>query len=203
MGLTGGIGAGKSMVAELLVERGATLIDADLVAREVVAPDGPAYRPLVDRFGRSILADDGTVDRPALAAVAFSDPKALADLNAITHPAIGLQMIERRNALAHTDEVVVLAIPLLTPAHRETVGLDVVVVVDTPTEVALERLVEVRGMDRADAEARVAAQISREERLADADFVVDNSSTVEHLAEEADRLWGWLEERRRRVGDRS
>ena len=202
VGLTGGIGAGKSMVAELLVERGATLIDADLVAREVVAPDGPAYRPLVDRFGRSILADDGTVDRPALAAVAFSDPKALADLNAITHPAIGLQMIERRNALAHTDEVVVLAIPLLTPAHRETVGLDVVVVVDTPTEVALERLVEVRGMDRADAEARVAAQISREERLADADFVVDNSSTVEHLAEEADRLWGWLEERRRRVGDR-
>jgi dephospho-CoA kinase len=203
VGLTGGIGAGKSMVAQLLVDRGATLIDADLVAREVVAPDGPAYRPLVDRFGRSILADDGTVDRPALAAAAFSDPKALADLNAITHPAIGLQMIERRNALAHTDEVVVLAIPLLTPAHRETVGLDVVVVVDCPTEVALERLVDQRGMDRDDAEARVAAQISREERLADADFVVDNSSTVQHLAEEADRLWGWLEERRRRVGDPS
>ena len=203
VGLTGGIGAGKSMVAELLVDRGATLIDADRVAREVVAPDGPAYRPLVDRFGPSILADDGTLDRPALAAVAFADPKALADLNAITHPAIGLQMIERRNALAHTDDVVVLAIPLLTPAHRETVGLDVVVVVDCPTEVALERLVDLRGMDRADAEARVAAQISREERLADADFVVDNSSTVEHLAEEADRLWGWLEERRRRVGDRA
>lgn len=203
VGLTGGIGAGKSMVAELLVDRGAILIDADLVAREVVAPGGPAYRPLVDRFGPSILAEDGTVDRPALAAEAFADPKALADLNAITHPAIGLEMIERRNALAHTDEVVVLAIPLLTPAHRETVGLDVVVVVDCPTEVALERLVDQRGMNRGDAEARVAAQISREERLADADFVVDNSSTVEHLAEEADRLWGWLEERRRRVGDPS
>jgi dephospho-CoA kinase len=203
VGLTGGIGAGKSMVAELLVDRGAALIDADRVAREVVAPDGPAYRPLVERFGPSILADDGTLDRPALAAVAFADPKALADLNAITHPAIGLQMIERRNALAHTDDVVVLAIPLLTPAHRETVGLDVVVVVDCPTEVALERLVDLRGMDRADAEARLTAQVSREERLADADFVVDNSSTVEHLAEEADRLWGWLEERRRRVGDRS
>jgi dephospho-CoA kinase len=203
VGLTGGIGAGKSMVAELLVDRGATLIDADRVAREVVAPGGPAYRPLVERFGPSILADDGTLDRPTLAAVAFADPKALADLNAITHPAIGLEMIERRNALAHTDDVVVLAIPLLTPAHRETVGLDAVVVVDCPTEVALERLVDLRGMNRADAEARVAAQISREDRLADADFVVDNSSTVEHLAEEADRLWGWLEERRRRVGDRS
>jgi dephospho-CoA kinase len=203
VGLTGGIGAGKSMVAELLVDRGATLIDADRVAREVVAPGGPAYRPLVERFGPSILADDGTLDRPTLAAVAFADPKALADLNAITHPAIGLEMIERRNALAHTDDVVVLAIPLLTPAHRETVGLDAVVVVDCPTEVALERLVDLRGMNRADAEARVVAQISREDRLADADFVVDNSSTVEHLAEEADRLWGWLEERRRRVGDRS
>jgi dephospho-CoA kinase len=98
VGLTGGIGAGKSMVAELLVDRGATLIDADRVAREVVAPGGPAYRPLVERFGPSILADDGTLDRPTLAAVAFADPKALADLNAITHPAIGLEMIERRNA---------------------------------------------------------------------------------------------------------
>lgn len=203
VGLTGGIGAGKSAVADLLVERGAVLIDADLVAREVVAPGGPAYRPLVDRFGPGILAADGTVDRPALAAAAFGDPGALADLNAITHPAIGLEMIERRNALAHTDEIVVLAIPLLTPAHRETVGLDVVVVVDCPTEVALERLVDLRGMDRADAEARVAAQISRDERLEDADFVVDNSSTADHLAEEVDRLWGWLEKRRRRVDDPS
>jgi dephospho-CoA kinase len=196
VGLTGGIGSGKSAVAELLVERGAVLIDADAVAREVVAPGGPAYRPLVDRFGPGILAADGTVDRPALAAAAFGDAEALADLNAITHPAIGIEMIERRNALAATDEVVVLAIPLLTPAHRETVGLDVVVVVDCPTEVALERLVGLRGMERADAEARVAAQVSREERLAEADFVVDNSSTLEHLTEEVDRLWGWLQARR-------
>lgn len=196
VGLTGGIGSGKSAVADLLVARGAVLVDADAVAREVVAPGGPAYQPLVDRFGPGILAPDGTVDRPALAAAAFGDPAALADLNAITHPAIGIAMIERRNALAGTDHVVVLAIPLLTAAHRETVGLDVVVVVDCPPEVALERLVGLRGMARADAEARIAAQVSREERLEGADYVVDNSSTLEHLAGEVDRLWGWLAARR-------
>ncbi|MGH9092013.1 MAG: dephospho-CoA kinase [Acidimicrobiales bacterium] len=200
VGLTGGIGSGKSAVADRLVARGAVLIDADRVAREVVVPDGPAYRPLVERFGPGILAADGTVDRPALAAAAFGDPQALADLNAITHPAIGLAMIERRNALAGTDGIVVLAIPLLTAAHRETVGLDVVVVVDCPTEVALDRLVGARGMDRADAEARVAAQVSREKRLQDADAVVDNSSSLEHLAGEVDRLWAWLQERRRASG---
>jgi dephospho-CoA kinase len=196
VGLTGGIGSGKSAVADLLVERGAVLIDADVVAREVVAPGGPAYQPLVDRFGPQILADDGTIDRPALAAVAFGDPAALADLNAITHPAIGIEMIRRRDALAEGDDVVVLAIPLLTAMHRETVGLDVVVVVDCPVEVTTERLVDQRGMDPADAEARIAAQVSRTERLKEADFVVDNASTRDHLVAEADRLWSWLEERR-------
>lgn len=197
VGLTGGIGAGKSAVADLLVRKGAVLIDADVVAREVVAPGGPAYQPLLERFGPGILADDGTVDRPALAAAAFGDPGALADLNAITHPAIGLRMIERRNALAGGDDVVVLGIPLLSAAHRGTVGLDVVVVVDCPVAVALERLVGQRGMDRADAEARIAAQVSRTDRLAEADFVVDNSSSMAHLGAEVDRLWSWLEERRR------
>lgn len=200
VGLTGGIGAGKSAVADLLVAAGAVLIDADVVAREVVAPGGPAYQPLLDRFGPGILAADGTIDRPALAAAAFSDPAALADLNAITHPAIGIEMIERRNALAATDEVVVLAIPLLTALHRDTVGLDVVVVVDCPVEVALERLVGGRGMDRADAEARIGAQVSRAERLGEADFVVDNSGTREALAAEVDRLWAWLADRRREKG---
>ncbi len=200
VGLTGGIGAGKSAVAELLVARGAVLIDADMVAREVVAPGGPAYQPLVDRFGAGILAADGTVDRPALAKVAFGDPAALADLNAVTHPAIGLAMIERRNALVAAGAVVVLAIPLLAAVHRETVGLDAVVVVDCPVAVALARLTGPRGMDRADAEARIAAQASREERLAGADFVVDNSGSLDHLAGEVDRLWRWLEDLRRREG---
>jgi dephospho-CoA kinase len=200
VGLTGGIGSGKSAVADLLVERGAVLIDADVVAREVVAPGGPAYQPLVDRFGTAILLEDGTVDRPAVAAKVFGDPEALADLNAITHPAIGIEMIGRRDALAAGDDVVVLAIPLLTAMHRQTVGLDVVVVVDCPVEVATERLVEQRGMDRIDAEARIAAQVSRTERLKEADFVVDNSTTRQHLTGEVDRLWTWLEARRKEKG---
>ena len=196
IGLTGGIGAGKSALADLLVDRGAVLIDADAVAREVVAPGGPAYQAMLDRFGPGILADDGTIDRPSVAEMVFKDPPALADLNAITHPAIGIEMLERRNALEGTGSVVVLAIPLLKAAHRETVGLDAVVVVDCPVEVALQRLVDQRGMARADAEARIAAQISRDERVAEADYVVDNSSTLEHLAGEVDRLWDWVAARR-------
>ncbi len=192
VGLTGGIGSGKSAVADLLVERGAVLIDADQVARGVVAPGGPAYQPLIDRFGPGIVAPDGTIDRPALAAVAFVDDESRLALNAITHPAIGKAMIEARDALAETDEIVILAIPLLTPAHRETVRLHKVVVVDCPTDIALERLVSQRGFDRADAEARIRAQISREERIEEADYVLDNSGDRAALVAEVARLWDWL-----------
>ncbi len=192
LGLTGGIGAGKSEVAGLLVARGAVLIDADQVARDVVAPGGPAYQPLIDRFGPGIVAEDGTIDRPALAAVAFADDDARADLNGITHPAIGVAMIEARDALEDTDNIVVLAIPLLTALHRETVKLRLVVVVDCPTDIALERLLSQRGMDRADAEARIRAQISREERVKDADYVLDNSGDRSALEAEVAKLWEWL-----------
>lgn len=192
VGLTGGIGTGKSAVADRLVDRGAKLIDADLVAREVVAPGGPAHQPLIERFGPGIVNAQGAIDRAALADVAFHDPAALADLNAITHPVIGQEMLERRQGLARFDGIVVLAIPLLTPAHRQTVGLDAVVVVDAPPEVAVERLVTHRSMDRRDAEARLAAQVSRHERLDHADFVVDNGSTLAHLDDEVERLWQWL-----------
>ena len=200
VGLTGGIGCGKSAVADLLVARGAVLVDADELARQVVVPGGPAYEALVARFGPRVVAADGTIDRPALAAVAFADPAALADLNAITHPAIGAAMVARREELAGTDAVVVFAIPLLRPAHRATLGLDAVVVVDCPTEVAVRRLVSQRGMDEGDAKARVAAQMTREERRKDADYVVDNSSSRVHLEEEVARLWAWLELERRRPG---
>ena len=192
VGLTGGIGSGKSAVADLLVERGAVLIDADQVARDVVARGGPAYQPLLDRFGPEILAADGTIDRKALAAVAFADEESRLALNAITHPAIGIAMIEARDALEDTDHVVVLAIPLLTAVHRETVKLHKVVVIDTPTDVALERLLSQRGFDRADAEARMKAQISREERVKEADYVLDNSGDRVALGVEVAKLWDWL-----------
>jgi dephospho-CoA kinase len=192
VGLTGGIGSGKSAVAELLVARGAELIDADQVARDVVAPGGPAYQPLIDRFGPGIVAPDGTIDRPALAAVAFADDAARADLNGITHPAIGIAMIHARDALEDTDKIVVLAIPLLTAVHRDTVKLRAVVVVDCPTDIALERLLSQRGMDRADAEARIRAQISREERIKEADYVLDNSGDRAALEGEVAKLWEWL-----------
>jgi dephospho-CoA kinase len=192
VGLTGGIGSGKSAVADLLVERGAVLIDADQVARDVVAPGGPAYQPLLDRFGPEILDTDGTIDRKALAAVAFATEESRLALNAITHPAIGIAMIEARDALEDSDDIVVLAIPLLTAVHRDTVKLHEVVVVDSPTDVALERLLSQRGFDRADAEVRIRSQISREERIKEADYVLDNSGDRVALAVEVSKLWDWL-----------
>jgi len=193
VGLTGGIGAGKSTVAELLVSRGAVLVDADRIAREVVEPGGPAYQPMVDRFGPGILDPDGRIDRPSVAALVFGDPAALADLNAITHPAIGAAMTALKDGYAGTDEIVVLDIPLLKAVHREMLELAAVVVVDTPTEVALDRLVRTRGMSRRDAEARIASQVDRRTRLAEADLVVDNSGDRAHLVAEVDRVWEALE----------
>ncbi len=196
VGLTGGMGAGKSAVAELLVERGAVLVDADQIARDVVAPGAQAYGPLVEHFGTRILAPDGTIDRPALARVAFADEGSRQQLNAITHPAIGAAMLEARDAQAGTDAIVVMAIPLLTDLHRATLGLDEVVVVDCPTDVALERLVSQRGFSRSDAEARIRSQITREQRLEHADYVVDNSGDRAALENAVDGLWGWLAARR-------
>ncbi|MGD0313826.1 MAG: dephospho-CoA kinase [Acidimicrobiales bacterium] len=192
VGLTGGIGAGKSTVAELLVAHGAELVDADVIAREVVAPGGPAYQPLIDRFGPEIVDGDGAIDRPKVAALVFGHPDALADLNAITHPAIGTEMIARRDRHAGTDDIVVLDIPLLRAVHREMLDLAAVVVVDTPTELALERLVTLRGMTREDAAARIESQPDRQARLDGADFVVDNSGDQDHLRSEVDRVWRLL-----------
>jgi dephospho-CoA kinase len=194
VGLTGGIGTGKSTVAALLVERGAALVDADQVAREVVEPGGPAYQPLVDRFGPGILDQSGRIDRPSLAAIAFGDPTALADLNAITHPAIGVEMLARRDRHAAPGEVVVMDIPLLRAEHRDLLSLAAVVVVDAPPEVALRRLVEQRSMNEEDARARMAAQPDRATRLEGADFVIDNSGDDAHLAAEVDRVWSRLAE---------
>ena len=203
VGLTGGIGAGKSTVADLLVAHGARLVDADVIAREVVAPGGPAFQPLVDRFGAGILDGAGGIDRPTLAGLVFGHPEALADLNAITHPAIGIEMMARRDRFADTDDIVVLDIPLLRAVHRQTLDLAAVVVVDTPTELALERLVSARGMSPDDARARIDSQPDRQARLEGADLVVDNSGDHDHLRVEVDRVWAELEALRERRDDTS
>ena len=193
VGLTGGIGSGKSTVAGILERKGASLIDADAIAREVVAPGGPSYGPVVERFGESVLAADGTIDRKALASVVFSDPLALADLNSLMHPEIGKIMASRRQAADELGGVVVMDIPLMKATHRDQLRFDVIVVVDVPVELAVERLVAQRGFDRADAEARVANQISREERSKLADVVVDNSTDRRRLEEQVEQLWADLE----------
>ena len=191
VGLTGGIGSGKSTVSAALVARGAVLIDADAVTREVQRPGSPVLEKRAERFGADVLLADGSLDRAAVAARVFDDPEALKDLNAIVHPAVGAEMNRRMRELADTDAVVVLDIPLLTENPRD--GLSGTVVVDAPEEVQVERLVQSRGFDEADARARIARQASREARLALADFVVDNSGSLDELEPQIVELWTWIQ----------
>lgn len=187
------MGSGKSTAAALLAERGAIVIDADRIAREVVAPGGPAYQGVVDRFGPAVVASDASIDRSALAAIVFADPDALADLNGLTHPAIGEVVAERLRAEAGTSHVVLLDVPLLVETERARSQCSGVVVVDCPEDVAVRRLVDQRHMVEADVRARLAAQATRDERLALADFVIDNSGTRDDLAAEVERCWDWIE----------
>lgn len=190
VGLTGGIGSGKSTVSVLLAERGAVIVDADAITREVQQPGSPVITRLVERFGPSIVAADGSLDRPAVAAIVFNDPDALKSLNEIVHPAVGQEMNRRMIEQRDTDHVVILDIPLLTENPRE--GLQGRIVVDVPVETQVRRLVEFRGFDEADARARIGRQATREARLAGADFVIDNSGSPEHLGPQIDELWRWL-----------
>jgi dephospho-CoA kinase len=193
VGLTGGIGSGKSTVAALLVERGAVLIDADEVAREVVEPGRPAHAKVVELFGDEVVAPDGTLDRSAIAAIVFDDPVSLAELNAIVHPEVRAEMANRLASLSGTEHVVVLDIPLLVEdGGPDRYGLEGVIVVDAPVDVVLERLVNRRRMDRSDAEARIASQASRPERIARADFVILNAGTLDELVEVVDQAWAWI-----------
>jgi dephospho-CoA kinase len=187
VGLTGGIGSGKSTVSARLAERGAVVVDADLVAREVVEPGMPALAAIVDRFGPSVVHPDGALDRPALGRLVFGDPAALADLEGITHPAIWARTAELV-AAAPDDAVVVHDMPLLV---EKDLGADyhLVVVVGASEETRLRRLVELRGMPAEDAGARVAAQAGDDARRAAADFWLDNEGTPEQLATAVDRLW--------------
>lgn len=186
IGLTGGIGSGKSTVAAMLAERGAAVVDADDVAHEVIEPGAPAHRAVVERFGSAVVGCDGRVDRGALAGVVFADDAARADLEAIVHPAVSRAMGDRIAEAGKTHEVVVAVVPLLVEAGWD-LG-DVVLVVDCPEDVALRRLVDQRGMDPADARRRLAAQASREQRLARADYVIHNDGTVDDLRHQVDAL---------------
>jgi dephospho-CoA kinase len=194
--LTGGIGSGKSTVADLLVRRGARLIDSDAIARDVVEPGQPALAQLVERFGPGILDRDGRLDRAQLAGVAFADDQARADLEAITHPAIG-EEFTRRLKEAPPDAVVICDIPLLAEsAAAQARGYDLVIVVEAPADVRLARLEE-RGVPRADAERRMAAQASDEERRRLATWVIDNRGDRAALERRVDEVWRDLEARSR------
>lgn len=191
IGLTGGIGAGKSTVSLRLRERGAVVVDADAITKELQQPGTEVFAAMVARFGDRILAADGTLDRQAVADIVFADPGELQALNAIVHPAVGVEIFRRIEEQTVTDNVVVLDIPLLVEGGRYAVGG--VLVVDTPVDVAVQRLVEHRGMDEADARARIANQVSREERVAKADFVVDNGGAPADLDAQLDAAWAWIE----------
>ncbi|MCM2512487.1 dephospho-CoA kinase [Streptomyces griseoincarnatus] len=195
VGLTGGIGAGKSEVSRLLVERGAVLIDADRIAREIVEPGTPGLAAVVEAFGEEILAEDGSLDRPRLGALVFSDPDKLATLNSIVHPLVGARSRELEEA-APEDAVVVHDVPLLTENGLARL-YDVVIVVDAGTGTQLDRLVRLRGMSEEDARARMAAQATREQRRAVADIVIDNDVPLDALERRVEEVWADLIRRAR------
>ena len=194
LGLTGGIGSGKSTVSDALVERGASLIDADAIVRDLQRPGEPVFDRIVERFGDDVVGEDGHLDRPTIAGIVFGDADALADLNRIVHPAVGEEIRRRLDELSATDRVVVLDIPLLAEGAKDGKArypVSGTLVVDVPVEVQVARLVDHRGFDEADARARIANQASREDRLALADRVIDNSGDIQALAAQIDDVWGW------------
>ncbi len=201
IGLTGGIGSGKSTVSSMLAAHGAVIIDADAITRELQAPGQPLLGVLAERFGSEILDESGALDRPRLASIVFSDAEALADLNKIVHPAVAAEM-DRRMKDADSapfwcrvlpwlkrHRVVVLDIPLLAENPRK--GLCGVVVVDVPVELAVDRLVRFRSMSEEDARARMAKQATREQRAAIADRIIDNSGDLDSLRSQVDAVWQW------------
>ena len=191
IGLTGGIGAGKSTVSARLRARGAVVIDADAITKELQQPGTDVFAAMLARFGDRMLAADGTLDRQALAEIVFNDAEELKALNAIVHPAVGVEIFKRMEEQTSTDNVVVLDIPLLVEGGRYAVAG--VLVVDTPVEEAVRRLVTYRAMPEDDARARIANQVTREQRLEKADFVVDNGGSEADLDDQVEKAWAWIE----------
>lgn len=192
VGLTGGIGSGKSSVAQRFAQLGAVIVDSDLIARQIVEPGQPALDEIAQRFSEGVIRPDGTLDRLGLAAIVFNDPQALADLNAIMHPKIAARSTQIVDE-APDDAVVVHDSPLLVEQGLAD-SFDVVVVVDCPDDIRLDRLVNLRGMAADDAAARMAAQAGRDERLAVADYVIENSGSEGQLQQQTDAVWAELVE---------
>ncbi len=195
--LTGGMGSGKSTVADAFVARGAELIDADRIVRELQEPGRPVFEAMVERWGPEVMAEDGTLNRGAVAEIAFNDADELKALGEIVHPALYDEVERRRGLLAGSDAVVVLDLPLLVGADGTSIAdqfgeLAGIVVVDSDTDTTVERLVSSRGFDEADARARIANQASREARVAVADWVIDNSGDLVALEQNIDAAWEWI-----------
>lgn len=198
-GLTGGIGMGKSEVSRRLDAHGAVLIDADAIAREVVAPGTPGLDRVIETFGVELRKADGSLDRDRLGEIVFADKDKLGQLNSIVHPLVGQRMVELE-ASADADAIVVHDVPLI--AENDLAGnYDLVIVVDAPAMLQLDRLTRLRGLSKEQAEARMAAQASREKRLAIADFVIDNSGSLSELDRQVGDLWAELRRRGARLED--
>jgi dephospho-CoA kinase len=191
VGLTGGIGSGKSTVARMLENRGAVVFDADVLARRAVEPGTPGHDAVVARFGADVLAPGGALDREALASIVFSDPSARRDLETIVHPEVRRLLAEGCEAYRDTDRVVVFSAPLLVETGMHT-AFEVLVVVATPVQTQVERLLRDRAMSEEQARARIAAQAPIEEKALAADVVLDNDGTLGELEEQVDRLWSDL-----------
>jgi dephospho-CoA kinase len=188
VGLTGGIGSGKSTVARMLEERGAVVFDADLLAREAVEPGTQGHTAVIERFGADVLAPGGELDREALASIVFADPSARRDLEQIVHPEVRRLFAEGSEAYRDTDRIVVFSAPLLVESGMHT-AFEILVVVSATVATQIERLMRQRGMSEAAIRARIEAQAPLEDKAAVADFLVDNEGTLAELESQVERLW--------------
>jgi dephospho-CoA kinase len=188
VGLTGGIGSGKSTVARMLEKRGAVVFDADVLAREAVQPGTPGHAAVIERFGADVLAPGGELDREALASIVFADPAARRDLEAIVHPEVRRRFAEGTEAYRDTDRIVVFSAPLLVETGMHS-AFEVLVVVSASNDRQIERLMRDRGMSEDAVRSRIAAQATHETRAEVADVLVDNEGTIEELEQQVERLW--------------